>query len=287
MAGPDASVYALLFGAPAVLLLSAAFGLARGSLSKATQSSLNHFAGGVVFAAAAAELVPELLKKEAPLAYVIAGFASGVAVLLAVRHLFPEGHAHGDGEEEGHGHGHGGHGPPTQPLLPDAHGHGHEHSEGDGKGQLGKIPMSQVCATAIDLAIDGVLIGIGFATAAKAGLVLMLSISLEMVTLGAATASSLKGKHVGTQVTGGVMLFLAVLLVCGSFGGLLAMQFLAGSPFYFAIMGFGTSALLWLVVEELVAEAHEMVEAAEESKLTTLLFFLGFLLPIVLDKLSQ
>ncbi len=48
-----------------------------------------------------------------------------------------------------------------------------------------------------------------------------------------------------------------------------------------AILGFGVSALLYLVTEELLVEAHETAD----TPLITATFFLGFLIPLVLANL--
>jgi ZIP family zinc transporter len=48
-----------------------------------------------------------------------------------------------------------------------------------------------------------------------------------------------------------------------------------------AILGFGVSALLYLVTEELLVEAHETAD----TPLITATFFLGFLIPLVLASL--
>jgi ZIP family zinc transporter len=52
----------------------------------------------------------------------------------------------------------------------------------------------------------------------------------------------------------------------------------ASPPVLAAILGFGVSALLYLVTEELLVEAHE----TKDPPLVTATFFLGFLIPILL-----
>jgi ZIP family zinc transporter len=55
----------------------------------------------------------------------------------------------------------------------------------------------------------------------------------------------------------------------------------AAPPLMAAILGFGVSALLYLVTEELLLEAHD----TPDTPLITATFFLGFLIPIVLAHL--
>ena len=53
--------------------------------------------------------------------------------------------------------------------------------------------------------------------------------------------------------------------------------------FQFAgLLGFGVAALLYLVVEELIVEAHE----SKDSPLATVMFFAGFIIPIILAQLG-
>lgn len=48
-----------------------------------------------------------------------------------------------------------------------------------------------------------------------------------------------------------------------------------------AILGFGASALLYLVTEDLLLEAH----ATSDTLVVTATFFLGFLIPLLLAHL--
>ncbi|GMA16666.1 hypothetical protein [Deinococcus metallilatus] len=89
------------------------------------RSFVQHFAAGVVFAAVAGELLPEITQGHQP-AGVVIGFALGVVVMLLVR-AFAE---RLEGAEENR----------------------------DNAGNLGLI-----AAVGIDVLIDGLLIGVGFA----------------------------------------------------------------------------------------------------------------------------
>lgn len=55
----------------------------------------------------------------------------------------------------------------------------------------------------------------------------------------------------------------------------------ASSPVLAAILGFGASALLYLVTEDLLLEAH----ATSDTLVVTATFFLGFLIPLLLAHL--
>lgn len=134
---------------------------------------------------------------------------------------------------------------------------------------------------AIDLFIDGLLLMIGFAAGEKGGLLLLLGLTLETTAL---------GMVIGPKLTDGVnkkktailvlMGFAASILTGAGFGLLLPEE----AGFWFAgIIGFGIAALLYLVVEELIAEAHEV----EDTAFTTTLFFIGFFIPLLLGQVES
>ena len=98
----------------------------------------------------------------------------------------------------------------------------------------------------------------------------MLSQVLTFVLIPAAGAS--RARVLGTT-TG-----LAVLLVAGAAAGGLAAGALTGGLLT-AALAFGVTALLYLVTEELLVEAHE----TEDTPLATATFFVGFLALLLLE----
>lgn len=75
-------------------------------------------------------------------------------------------------------------------------------------------------------------------------------------------------------------LVLGVSLLCGSVFG----NTIVGIPGHLSvgILGFDIGALLYLVAEELLTEAHEV----EDTPFITAMFFPGFLLPLLLGSLD-
>lgn len=120
-------------------------------------SAVQHFAAGVVFAAAAIELLPRVLR-EAP-TVAIGGFAAGIAVMFGMRALT-------DGLER------------------------RRSRAGRGSG----LPLGFAGATAIDFAIDGVILGGGFAVGADTGLLLTLALAVEYLFVGLSLSAAL-GPH--------------------------------------------------------------------------------------------
>lgn len=123
-------------------------------------------------------------------------------------------------------------------------------------------------ATFIDLTTDGFIIGAGFAAGGETGTILALGLSVELLFLGLALAS---------EATAG----WRIIAISGSLGGTVMIFSLIGNVLLtgasHAVIGgalaFSTAALLYLVTEELLMEAHEV----EEKPISTLVLFGGFL----------
>lgn len=273
---------------PAVILLLSAVSAMIFKMPKDVESALQHFAGGVVLSAVAIELVPIILAKEASIPSVSAGFLLGVATLLFVRQTFGHGHGGGDGD-----HGHGGHG----------HGHSHEaggrnedHGHENEKGHSGHgeyermedgpsaaVNWSSILPVLIDFMCDGLLMGLSFAAGEGAGLILVLSIALEMSSVGAAVFQGMRSSKVPTGKAFSVMIFLAAALFGSGAGAFMVSGALAGTPLFFGLMSYGVAACLWLAGEDLLVEGH----SDGEKSWVTSMFFLGFLLPVLLEKMER
>lgn len=205
------------------------------------QSVIQHFAGGVVFAAVAGELLPELMYEAAAVPTII-GFAVGVGLMLGVKKLTEGGPAEGA-----------------------------EGAADDGTRGL-------VTTVAIDMVIDGLLVGVGFAAGAEAGLVVTIALSLEVLFLVLATAAALVGAGASRGRVLATTAGLTALLLAGAVAGTLAAGALSGGALA-GLLAFGVAALLYLVTEELLVEAHE----TEDTPLATATFFAGFLALLLLE----
>lgn len=198
-------------------------------------SAIQHLAAGVVFAAAASELLPAI-KAENTVVPVVLGGAIGVATMLAVRWL----------------------------------------------GDRATGPVALIALVGVDILIDGLVLGIGFASGGTAGLVLTIALTLEILFLGLTVAATMGGGSGWLSRPGaiiGVTTALALLLPLGALAGLPAGG-LPG-PWLAGLFSFGLIALLYLVTEELLIEAHE---EKEDTPLVTAMFFVGFLGLIVLEE---
>jgi ZIP family zinc transporter len=123
-------------------------------------------------------------------------------------------------------------------------------------------------ATFIDVAVDGFIIGAGFAADSNTGLILALGLSVELLFLGLSLVSdTIKGWRVALMSG----LLGAVVLGCTLLGHFLLSG--ASHNLISAMLAFGVAVLLYLVTDELLIEAHEV----EEKPISTLWLFAGFL----------
>lgn len=210
------------------------------------RSAVQHFTAGVVMAAVGAELLPELGDAH-PLGIAI-GFTLGGALMLAIKRWIGE---PGETEEETPG----------------------EKPGGNNTGLLVTV--------GVDLFIDGLLCAVALAAAPESGLVIVAALTLEVFFLGLATSVSLSRPGAGA---GGVMKAcgLAVLVPIGGASGALAFLSLP-DLWQVGILAFATAALIYLVTEELLAEAHE---DGEDTTFVAATFFLGFLAVLMLKALG-
>jgi len=206
---------------------------------KSVQSSVQHFAAGVIFCVLATELLPDLMHRRMPV-WTLLGFSLGVATMLGVKHFF------GENEEENN--------------------------------NTSKNSSSLVTAMGIDVVLDGLLIGLGFAAGQKQGLLLTIAMSLEVFFLGLACSTTLAAKGASRTRILVVPAVLGVLLLVGSSLGAVALSVLSVQAVD-ALLAFGVAALLYLVTEELLVEAHEVTE----TPFQTAMFFVGFIALFLVD----
>lgn len=117
-----------------------------------------HLAAGVVFAVVAVELIPDLLRDHKPVETVV-GFALGVVAMLALR---------------------------AWTQLREKR---DEARRGAAAKQTVALPAGILAGVGIDLGVDGMMMGIGFAAGAKEERMLAIALSVELMSLGLAVAS--------------------------------------------------------------------------------------------------
>jgi ZIP family zinc transporter len=200
--------------------------------SEAIVSAMQHLAAGVVFAAAAAEILPQVMHEGSPVA-TFTGGALGIIVMLSLKAV--EGQASG--------------------------------------------PVAMLGAVAVDILIDGLVLGLAFVAGGKAGILLTIALTLEVLFLGLTVTTELgetiKSKARIIAITMGIALLLPI-------GAAVATPVAAFPPVVIAgFLSFGLMALLYLVTEELLVEAHEK----PDTPLISAMFFIGFLGLLLIEEL--
>lgn len=195
------------------------------------RSLIQHFAAGVVLAALAVELLPEIGREHAPGPVLIAAFAAGSLFMYGMK---------------------------LWTMRMEA---GHSSTKSG-------LDWGLLVATFIDIAVDGFIIGAGFAAGGETGMILSLGLSVELLFLGLAlTSESTKGWRI-VAISGALGV---TVLVCAVLGNILLSG--ASNAVIAVSLAFSAAALLYLVTEELLIEAHEV----EEKPIATLVLFSGFL----------
>jgi ZIP family zinc transporter len=199
---------------------------------EAVVSAMQHLAAGVVFAAAAVEILPQVMHERSPLATFIGG-TIGIIVMLSLKAV-----------------------------------------EGRAKG-----PVAMLAAVGVDILIDGLMLGLAFVAGGKVGMLLTIALTLEVLFLGLTVTNELgetiQSKARIVAITAGIALLLPI-------GAALATPVAMFRPVVVAgFLSFGLMALLYLVTEELLVEAHEK----PDTPLISALFFVGFLGLLLIEEI--
>jgi len=198
-----------------------------------TRSLIQHFAAGVVLAALAVELLPDIGTEHAPAIVIGGSFALGSVLMYGLK-LW------------------------TIRL---------EHQASVSKAARG-LGTGLLFATFIDVAMDGFIIGTGFAAGGETGTILALGLSVELLFLGLALASEAAVGWRIVAISGALGSTVLISSIVGNYLLAGASHTLIGGT-----LAFSAAALLYLVTEELLIEAHEV----EEKPVSTLVLFGGFL----------
>ena len=120
--------------------------------------------------------------------------------------------------------------------------------------RVAPFPVTLATAVAVDSFVDGFLIGLSAASGTNAGFVMSAALSIEMGFLGLTYAAALtkQPRWLATLA----MIGPPVILVLGGAGGALLAAAVADTALHVGLISFGVAALLYLVTEELLLEAH-------------------------------
>lgn len=140
----------------------------------------------------------------------------------------------------------------------------------------GDESLSLIYVALVDIFIDGFLFSIGFGAGRRAGIILAIALSIEALFLALTISAASRGRSRRRRAL--TPLGLAALLATGATAGALLLSAIGGTVLTLLLAG-GTVALLYLVVEELLTEAHETVD----TEFGISMFFAAFLLILLLE----
>jgi len=223
----------LLMTIPALVALGGGFLASVWKPDHQTRSLIQHFAAGVVLAALAVELLPEISREHAPAAVLIGSFALGSLFMYGLK---------------------------LWSMRLEA--------RATVSNVMGGLNTGLLLATFVDVATDGFIIGAGFAAGGETGTILALGLSVELLFLGLAlTSEATRGWRI-VALSGALGVTVLISAVIGNTLLMGASHAVIGGT-----LAFSAAALLYLVTEELLVEAHEV----EEKPISTLVLFGGFL----------
>jgi ZIP family zinc transporter len=154
------------------------------------ESNIQHFAAGVVIAAVAAELLPDIHGRAPRI--VVLGFAIGVATMLGIHRLS---------------------------KIIEKRGFGGQYASASGL----------LITVGIDMVIDGVLIGVTFLDNPDTGVIIAVALAIEVLFLGVAGVVALP-RELGMARKLAVPTVFGLLLAAGVTGGVLALEGVTGAP---------------------------------------------------------
>lgn len=113
------------------------------------------------------------------------------------------------------------------------------------------------------------------------GRILTIALTLEVLFLGLALTIDLSRRGMPTARSVAIVGATSLTMAVGAIGGAAVLNG-ASHTVLAAVLAFGAAALLYLVTEELLVEAHELTDTAP---LTTM-FFAGFLAIFILEGMT-
>ena len=207
-------------------------------------TSFRSLAAGIVIAAVSTELIPEVAEVEGwkNRLGVLLGIVIGAGALIGIRSIL---------------------------------------NKYEKAGKSKSIQWEMVTSIAIDFFIDAVLIGMAMTVlsgeASNAGLVIAISLGIEMLLVTFSLADTMNSGGVSRLKIMGICAGLLAIVTVGAIVGYITASKFKGTSPYYAMLAFGVAALLWLVVEELLVEK---VKGRIDSRLQATFIFVGFILVI-------
>jgi ZIP family zinc transporter len=186
------------------------------------RSAIQHFAAGVVIAAVASDVIPEVERVGTP-AGILGGFAAGGVVMIGMKWLVLR----------------------------------FEKREA----RRGRFPVGLSVAAGFDTLADGAIISTGFSTAREVGVLLAIALAIELAFLTLSVGSEFRKTRKEKKWHGpAVTTAIALMLPLGAVAGGWALKDVSPTTVA-ACMAFGAAALIYLIAEELLVESFQAEES--------------------------
>jgi zinc transporter, ZIP family len=185
------------------------------------RSAVQHFAAGLVIAAVASDLIPEVEKTGTPVG-ILSGFAAGGVAMIGLKWL----------------------------VL---------RFESKEK-KRGKAPLGLAAAAAADTLVDGAIISAGFSTGPDLGTLLAIALAAELFFLTLSVGSEFHKDKAGFWQGLAVTTGISLLLLIGALAAFVFLKG-ASPATVAVFLSFGAAALIYLIAEELLVESIEAEES--------------------------
>jgi ZIP family zinc transporter len=188
---------------------------------KWARSAIQHFAAGLVIAAVASEVIPEV-ERIGGVWQILGGFIAGGLAMIVMKSV-------------------------VVPI---------ERKQRE----RGGLPTGLAAAAAVDTLIDGALSSAGFATGPQVGIVLTVALAAELLFLTLSVGAEFRGDRASWWLPLLVTIGITAMFPLGALGGKLFLEGAAETTVAM-VLAFGAAALIYLVAEELLVETIEAEES--------------------------
>jgi len=142
------------------------------------------------------------------------------------------------------------------------------------------LPTSFLVAVMVDSVVDGMLIGLASSVCISSGMLMAMATAIEMGFLGYSFAITLlnavqRGPKLGLLIVPPLMMFLSSVLAST------AADAVKDQPAFVALAAFSMVAVLFLVVHELLVEAHE--KEGQDGWRVSVWLYMGLFMSIAMD----
>ncbi len=120
-------------------------------------------------------------------------------------------------------------------------------------------------AAALDVLIDGVILGAMFTLGTKQGILLTAALAAGLLFLSLSVATTLSRANVARRMVILIVALIALAMPVGAAGGAILLRHAAAGTLA-AVLAFGAVVLMYVVTEELLVRAHRVTRTMRRSR---------------------